>query len=423
MSEKNGVEIFNKRAKDYEGFSDWCRNTELYESCIEPLGDMLPSIKCLDLGGGSGWIASKNASDTGRNWTVLDISPEMGKFIKSPVMFVTGDAHSLPFADNEFGHVVIRSVLQFVEATAVLKQVHRILTPRGHVVVAQKIKDHQGDAPEWHNALHILRNPTSHQDWTLKELENTIKSAGFRLLNTRFVREHRSVDLERWISKDGTIKEDKLARIRQLITNPPPSVIKSTNQLIENGKLNYEREWAICIAKKESIKAPLTPSVFSMIVERETDRGKMVLLQKRKKRYEEPVYCGSWELPQGKLEKGSFAKDTIAQELKDETTLILEEVSSLTPIKNVQDPYFHDQTEIINPLICVRTSGGTDFMAISVIVSATGNPSSIDIDREYRWVSVNDIPSVLLNEPIYPLNRAMLETYLSTIDSNNSRSV
>jgi len=415
MTDSEHVQIFNKRAEDYEGYSNWCKDEELYKLCTEPLRDMLPSIKCLDLGGGSGWIARKNALETGRDWTVFDVSPAMAKFAQPPVKFVLGDAHSLPFSDNEFGHVVIRSVLQFVKANIVLKQAHRVLTPRGHLVIAQKVKDYQGEALDWHKELFFLRNPTAPQDWTVEKLENSIKDTNFRLVATRFLKERRAVDLERWISKDGTISGDKLEHIRQLIMNPPSSVIKATNHAVENGKLLYDRTWAICYARRESTKSPLTPAVFSMIVEREVKGVKTILLQRRKKRYEEPVYCDSWELPQGKSEKGSFGRDTIAQELKDETNLELEKISEINSIHNIKDPIFHDQIEVIKPLICVRSTGGTDFLALAIVISASGNPNSIDIDRGYQWTSVKDLRRLLEGESVYPLNRPMIEAYLSTL--------
>ncbi len=69
---------FNKRARNYKEYTLWIENDEIYKKCTEPLNSFVKSIECLDLGGGTGWLAAKEKNKSGRNWTVLDISDEMG---------------------------------------------------------------------------------------------------------------------------------------------------------------------------------------------------------------------------------------------------------------------------------------------------------------------------------------------------------
>lgn len=47
---------FNKRAKSYKKYTKWVGDPLLFELCIEPLKEMKLSSKCLDLGGGTGWL-------------------------------------------------------------------------------------------------------------------------------------------------------------------------------------------------------------------------------------------------------------------------------------------------------------------------------------------------------------------------------
>ena len=408
----NEVELFNRRAENYESFSDWCKNEQLYRLCIDPLQDMLPKIKCLDLGGGTGWIARKNSSETGRNWTVLDIAPAMGKSIEAPVTFVLGDAHSLPFVENEFGFVVLRSVLHFVDVRAVLREVIKVLSPGGYLVVAQKIQDSQGDR-DWVDELHQLRNPTSPKAWTLKELQQVVTESGFVIHGTVLFKERRSVDLNRWISKDGTVACEKLPRIRELIHNPPDSVINATGQVIDGNKLSYDRTWAICYIRKGCRQEPVIPTVVSMIVERNFNGEKAILVQRRKNRYDEPKFHESWELPQGKLEGAETVREAAVRELMEETSMRLNEFADLTGIANVMSGSGDDEVEALKPLICVRSSLGSNVFAVALIVVADGEPSSVDIDREYRWVPVSNLSKFIVDEFIYPLNRPMLMEYIS----------
>lgn len=97
----------------------------------------------------------------------------------------------------------------------------------------------------------------------------------------------------------------------------------------------------------------------------------------------------------------------------DETALRLDMISLNTSIQSTIDPICSDEIEILRPLVAVRSSGGTDFLALAFVVTAAGTPRSVDIDREYRWVPVSQIRSFLLDERVYPLNRPMIEAYLS----------
>src|SRR5436853_340600 len=107
--------IFDRRANGFEQFSDWSRNEELYSLCVEPLTQMPLSIWCMDLGGGTGWVARRSQQETGRRWVVIDLSLAMGQHAR-PAHFVQGDATTLPVDDHSIGYIVMRSLLHLVPA-------------------------------------------------------------------------------------------------------------------------------------------------------------------------------------------------------------------------------------------------------------------------------------------------------------------
>ena len=157
------IQVFDRRAKGYEEYSAWCKDDGLYRLCTEPLEDMIDPIWCLDLACGSGSIGRRNQIETGRKWVFLDLSKEMSKSSSSddPITFIQGDAAKLPFVSETFGHVVIRSAMQFVNAAAVIREVHRVISPRGHFVVAQKTRRSDPTDSEWYDQLYWLRNVTA----------------------------------------------------------------------------------------------------------------------------------------------------------------------------------------------------------------------------------------------------------------------
>ena len=131
-------------------------------------------------------------------------------------------------------------------------------------------------------------------------------------------------------------------------------------------------------------------------------------MQRRRKRYEEPLFYKWWELPQGKLERGESLVECANRELSEETGLKLERVNDINQVSRKAD-----DTESCKPLICVRTFGETDFLGLALLISATGEPVLKDIRRDFKWVSKEGLRTLLDEEDFFPLNRAMLNEYLS----------
>ena len=84
--------------------------------------------RALDLGGGAGELREP-LINLGYSYVNVDLSP-------SGADAVVGDAHALPFADASFELVVSSDSLEHFHTPLVaLKEVHRVLTPGGMLVV------------------------------------------------------------------------------------------------------------------------------------------------------------------------------------------------------------------------------------------------------------------------------------------------
>jgi len=400
---------FNKRAKNYEEYSLWCKDPELFRLCTEPLQDMIPRILCLDLGGGSGWIAKRDNAESDRKWVVLDISPKMAQHVRTHVNFILGDAQKCPLRDQAFGHIVARSLLQYVDASKVLKEANRLLLPRGHLVIAQKIASFRPEDLEWHIELLKLRSPLVINRWTDRDLESLVINHGFNILRHYKHYERRTLPFEMWINKNGTISKKNQEKIMNMLRNAPRSVQKDLELIVTDNEIAYNRTWSILISRIQPAKSSLTPTVFSFIIERNIGGQVNILLQKRRKRYEEPDFYGYWELPQGKLEKNDSVIETIRREIRQETGLELASQSGVSESIHI-DP--KNWVESVRPLICVRTQGQTDFSAMAIVVSAKGEPRATDIRRDHTWVQINELPDMLNSQPFFPVNKPMIEEYL-----------
>lgn len=419
MSKQDVIDQFALRAQEYEEYSAWCRSQELHEMCTEPLQDMLPSVECLDVGGGTGRLAYDDFRKTGRHWTVLDACREMGAMVPSGVTFVLGDAEQMPFPAATFAHIVTRSVLHYVDPDKVLGECARVITERGHLVVAQKVLRPPGlEDRSWLREYLFNRNPLFRNHWSIEDQEDAIRRAGFVLLTTRTYLERREMPLEIWITRSGTITPERQRKLLALIQSPPSSIQDLFDFSIQGGVLSYNRLWAVTIARLETVKSGLVPAVVSLIVERSVDGTKQVLLQKRKKRYEEPLSVfGSWELPQGRIELGHSLRAQMERELHQETGLRMLEESKTTELSVSAAG---GTVEHFFPLCCTHTFGDLEYLACAMVVRASGEPRSVDIDREHQWVPVWQLRDMLSRDLFYPVCRPMLEVYIDTCDRENA---
>ncbi len=99
------------------------------------------SMKLLDLGGGTGDVAFKYLERGGRDVTVCDANAEMlrvgrrrsvDRGFLNGVEWVTGDAETLPFPDNQFDALTIAFCIRNVtRADLALREARRVLKPGG----------------------------------------------------------------------------------------------------------------------------------------------------------------------------------------------------------------------------------------------------------------------------------------------------
>jgi SAM-dependent methyltransferase len=243
--------VFDLRARSFEEFSGWSRNEQLYHLCVEPLNRMPLTTWCMDVGGGTGWVARRNLRETGRPWVVVDLSFAMGQHAR-PALFVQGDAAALPFEHASIGYIVMRSLLHYVSAADVLVEIVRTLAPEGGFVIAQKVLPAATDASHWYQALFRLRNPSGSHLGTEVELRDAMDKAGLVVVSSAYFREKRLAELERWISKDGTAPEESRVEVKRLLLDPPKSVLREGHHRIEDGMLYFERTWVVLECRRQS---------------------------------------------------------------------------------------------------------------------------------------------------------------------------
>ena len=119
--------------------------------------------------------------------TAVDISSDMLKKARqnnpgNVTAFVQADAESLPFKNGQYACAMLFSVLpHFDRPVAVLQEIHRVLKPRGEIVIIH-VK-----TPEAVNAIHTSVGGAIAHDRLLQmsELEEIMTTAGFEIVFTK----------------------------------------------------------------------------------------------------------------------------------------------------------------------------------------------------------------------------------------------
>ena len=401
-------EQFNKRASEYITYTKWLKDPELFRLCTLPLNDYVKSANCLDIGGGTGWLANEDFKRSGRQWTVLDISEDMGKIVPAGVKFICGNAENIPLPDESFDFIIIRSVLEYTNVELVLREAKRLLKEEGYFVLAQKVMDGYSSDANLILELEMLRNPLKKNLGFMSSLTEEVAKTELKILNSRTYTQNYSIDFNKWLTRNNTISAENQFKLKSIITTLDDELSERTGLNLIGDTLHSKLTWAIIICHKNSHINPKTNVVVSMIVEKVEGDKKFILIQKRKYLFTEPHYYNVWELPQGKLEANETVLEAAKRELFEETNLEL--VRNLTFDNSINDNFV--QLDRVDILTSVFIKGQLNYLGLCLLVQAKGIPKPYIQDTEPQWIEISQLKEKLVTEKFFPLNIPMLEKYL-----------
>ena len=136
------MDFFRFFAPFYDGFMKLIGNEKNLEFLVEQISTNLPaqdSISILDVGGGTGTLASKLRAKN-NNVTIVDTSKEMLSRAKEKEIpeenLVVGDAADLPFENDQFDVVLCSDALHhFPSREKSLEEMARVLKPEGELLI------------------------------------------------------------------------------------------------------------------------------------------------------------------------------------------------------------------------------------------------------------------------------------------------
>jgi ubiquinone/menaquinone biosynthesis C-methylase UbiE len=187
------VGYYAKRAKSYDKQKSrtWQSATgfqkdvldEIVKHCSQNTGNVI------ELGVGTGRVASVIIQKFGRVVVGVDVSPEMLRLAKvkaeeggyvDRIILMQGNIENLPFVDGVFGcGLVISAYHYIVKDKEAALEFHRIMRVGGRFIIGDLIVDDR-DSQGFFDALEKAASPVHHRFHKLKERRELFEGAGFK---------------------------------------------------------------------------------------------------------------------------------------------------------------------------------------------------------------------------------------------------
>ncbi len=201
----------------------------------------------LDLACGPG-ILTEELAKYAQHVTAVDATEKMIQICQSKniknITATQAIAEKLPFADNSFDCIVNRlAIHHFFDPDKVLKEMKRVLKPKGKIIIADVYSSNNIADAELHNTLEILRDPSHTKMLSLKEFEGLFFDNNLKILDHKLLK--MQCDLDKWLSVAESTEQSHALKcvIENLINSDKKAGINlhfAKDEIIE-----FEHSWVI----------------------------------------------------------------------------------------------------------------------------------------------------------------------------------
>ncbi|MBI3460748.1 methyltransferase domain-containing protein [Candidatus Acetothermia bacterium] len=254
MQQKDTVKhVFTQAADSYasrKGAADRISHEYLLK-----LSQVKPTDRVLDVATGPGYVAMLFA-EKAKEIVGVDLTPAFVAKAQAAsaerglknVSFCEGDVEKLPFANETFEIVTCHKALHhFPNASKALKEMYRVLTRSGRLVLGDTRSSDNPETARRHNELEKLRDPSHVEMYGPKKLRALIEAVGFRI--EQFEEFHDEKDMD-WWQQVMPAPEPIYREIRDKFVASIPGNTLELNVRVEGEKVFFTRRHVVVSAIK-----------------------------------------------------------------------------------------------------------------------------------------------------------------------------
>jgi ubiquinone/menaquinone biosynthesis C-methylase UbiE len=213
-----------------------------------------PNSRALDIGTGTGHTAFAVAA-AGASVVGLDLTPQMLEEARQlrqkkgvcSVALILGDAHALPFPNGTFQAVTCRRTAHhFSDITEALREMHRVLHPRGKLVIDDRSVPEDDFVDKLMNELDTYHDASHIRQYRSSEWQSMLQASGFGIETLQTYTQLRSIS-----SHTKGVEAAAVQKILEMISDLDEVQRKKLNLVRKQGQTYYSHWYITVSAGKE----------------------------------------------------------------------------------------------------------------------------------------------------------------------------
>ena len=245
------IDQFTKQAIPFT--RNAAHSAELAVNRLYELNCVKKKDKVLDVACGSGLVSCELAKGV-EHVTGIDITPamlEQANLLKQEknlenIKYDIGDVYNLPYNNASFSMVITRySFHHFVDPYKVLREMKRVCTARGRIVVIDATP--AAEKVDMYNYVEKLRDPSHTRAFTLVELKEMFEKAGLLMRESDFFRVEREL---RGLLDSSFPNPGDIEKIRQLFIEDVQNNVLGLNSHYVGTEIHFSFPTSLIVAQK-----------------------------------------------------------------------------------------------------------------------------------------------------------------------------
>ncbi|MDD5560814.1 MAG: class I SAM-dependent methyltransferase [Candidatus Omnitrophica bacterium] len=232
-------EQFSVRCPKFDISANWITDNALICAHADLAGK--PKGEALELCCGTGQVGCALKT---KGWAVkgLDICDSMVEVSSRYFPVLQGRVEKIPFETSRFPLVVCRQAFHFLNIQEALREIARVLAPRGVFVLSLTVP-FSGEDSKWLYEIHRIKQPLLKKFYTTQDLIRALKEAKFSIIKIKNLKVRESVT--RWMKYAPELTRQTREKVIAAVKNAPEPYKRLHNVEVRGKEVLEDWNWVI----------------------------------------------------------------------------------------------------------------------------------------------------------------------------------